>query len=298
MGKRRADKGDDADEVASHVQLWDKHGNPVNLDEVGLDPDWNEWLDGTDESGVSDGTVLGVAGDETEGLSDDELIARAIDAANAEQKQFGHPTSSAGAPLPDRFTPETLFAEVRTSVALIGRQLPYLLLTGSSENYLRDTLAYQLSLKHRLVARDYPIACKGRHRKADIAILRESAPTTVIELKQLYLKDLRALGHGCIKNVTHDLTDRRSVCAEVYSVVFARRIVPGVVLPWANEFNYAYERADLKFAPDGIARLHGEICKLPAVASCYPAAWQAGQVLAQDTLNSGVELYAWVVKAS
>jgi hypothetical protein len=86
----------------------------------------------------------------------------------------------------------TIFTDLCAAAARIKQQLPHLLATGSSGNYLRDTLAYQLCIKYKHVARDRRIKRNEKNRGADIDLLdnSDSSPKVIIELKQLYLKDL------------------------------------------------------------------------------------------------------------
>ncbi len=195
-------------------------------------------------------------------------------------------------------SPASLFADLRAVVARIREQLPYLLLTGSSENYLRDTLAFQLSTKHRLVARDYPLQCNGRARKADIAFLGTSGPRAIVEMKQLYLKDFRREGHAYVRNIVDDVADRQSVCPEVYGIALARRVPSEWPLPWADEFAYTYVAADQPFSADGVARLHRVLRGLPGFRAVYPVNWQEARVLPVEEARSGVELHAWVMQAA
>jgi hypothetical protein len=197
----------------------------------------------------------------------------------------------------DKFNASMLFDEVRAAVALIANQLPYLLTTGSCENYLRDTLAYQIATRHNNVARDHRVQCNGVWRKADIAVLENEAIRAIVELKQLYLKDFRTRGHAYIKNIVADVTDRRSACDEVYGIILTRHIPPDFALPWGKNFKYAFERADRKHVQAGVERLAKEITDLSCVADCHPKSGTTARVLPQDGESPGVGLFAWVIRA-
>jgi hypothetical protein len=183
------------------------------------------------------------------------------------------------------------------AAGLISDQLPYLLLTGSSENYIRDTLAHYLASQGYYVARDYRVLCSGTSRKADVAIIEDETLRTVIELKQLYLKDFKKTGHRYVANIINDVTDRRSVCDEVYGIVLVRRIPSDMSLPFGTGFKYTYVDEDRPFLADGVSRLHDALKHVIGRGVLYPGSWREALVFPTGGLGQGVELYAWVIRA-
>jgi hypothetical protein len=132
-------------------------------------------------------------------------------------------------------------------------------LTGSSENYIRDTLAYSYVADGQCAARDHRVTdTNGKLHIIDIALLSDGLLSTCIELKTLYLKELREDGtQSKYSNLERDMEARGTLCDDVCGIVLVRDVVGR--LSRDGEAIAMYVRQDARKRESGIQRIHNFI---------------------------------------
>lgn len=185
------------------------------------------------------------------------------------------------------------------ALARVKQQIGYLLLTGSSENFIRDMLASELFKREPCVARDYRCGA----RILDIAFLechhrqKGKRPSCCIELKQLYLKDLGEDGRPrYFENLTKDMKSRKKVCRDVYGIVLTRDVP---VVPKGAVGIFKHVEADARKRGEGLATTERYLLsmkKRKKIGEFFPQGIHEAQVVSAKCHGAKVNLYAWVVR--
>jgi hypothetical protein len=190
----------------------------------------------------------------------------------------------------------SLYKKLFDTVQLIKPQLGYLLLTGSCENYIRDTLAYILNRKYANVARDLRHRDNsGRLHIVDIAFMTGETISTCIELKQLYLKDMVNSGHKFYKNLEEDIKARQLLCKDVFGIVLSRRICSERF--FGNKRITAYLYEDVKNRDEGILKLH-DYLQIQRLRDVYPTKPDKALLAKWNVQGTLIELYGWIIAPS
>lgn len=188
-----------------------------------------------------------------------------------------------------------LHNDICDAVTIIKPQLGYLLLTGSSENYIRDTFAFYLNEKGACVGRDYRIRDKsGKLHIVDIVELTDGSISKCIELKQLYIKNITDKGHTYLKNILRDLQARKRLCKNTYGVILVRDVSSNP--DSEREKIMTYVADDIKKRQRGIGWMNNVIMSELGVGNVYPSL--EDNALIADVSEQGVDvrLYSWVIQ--
>lgn len=190
----------------------------------------------------------------------------------------------------------SLHKQLFDAIQLIKPQLGYLLLTGSCENYVRDTLACILNRNHMNVGRDLRRRDNaGKLHIIDIALMSEETISACIELKQLYLKDMVNSGHKFYKNLEGDIKARQSVCKDVFGIVLSRRICSAQFR--GNKRITAYLDEDFKNRDEGISKLR-DYLQIQRFRNVYPIKPNKALLARWNVQGALIELYGWVIVPS
>jgi hypothetical protein len=188
-----------------------------------------------------------------------------------------------------------IHAALRDAIAPVSRQLGFSLLTGSSENFIRDMLAAELHDRGLIVGRDYRRKDRtGKLHILDIAVFEKGHLSTCVELKQLNLKDMRSSGPLFFKNLSRDMAQRQRVCESIYGVLLLRDISAAPATDEEGRFSYVHE--DLKRRAGSIDKLVSYFRALRDIEAFYPQTPSKACVSHSQCCEVTISLYAWVLR--
>lgn len=199
-----------------------------------------------------------------------------------------------------RLDASTLHRLLISAVSRAGEKLGFILLTGSSENFVRDCLAYECFINDMLVTRDYRIRdSSGYLHIVDLAIGKRDDLDALVELKQLYLKDFKGKRPLYFGNVTRDIVKRAPLLdvhtdAAAYGVVLLREVDLSDYLDRGQLLAYAEE--DFKRITTGVSRMHAFLKTPPEnIQSCTPSTEEGARLGEWVIGGARVRLYGWVL---
>jgi hypothetical protein len=205
----------------------------------------------------------------------------------------------------DQVLRATTAAITRLKSAIEPAKLAYLLLTGTSENTVRDLLACELLNLGMLPARDWKFGVNNARMKVDIALFDpaapEAGPIQLIELKWQNSKDCRMRDHRYpyLVNVQRDFDQRAALGLPMFGVVLFTHVL-GRPDPKLRQLIRFCPQLVSRWADDGDAKL---LHFRDQLHTDYPACTIAPEltlpmcrIAGGDVWGVPVELACWVVE--
>jgi hypothetical protein len=188
---------------------------------------------------------------------------------------------------------------LKAAVQRAGEKLGFILLTGGSENFVRDCLAYECFKAGLLATRDFRTRdYDGNLHIVDLAIGQRDGLDALVELKQFYLKDFKSANPLYFGNVTRDILKRAPLRsthrnAAVYGVVLLREVDLSAYVDNGQFLAYAAE--DFRHLASGVSRMHSFLQAAPGMESCVPIKLSEAKLAEWSVDGASVRLYGWVL---